>query len=473
MARLLSVILLVLCPQAFAEYVFDEPSYVSGVLDICYLDVADLNGDGLPDIVASTGPLTPDPGIVCVFMNAGEGVFTCNQFTQNGYIRGLAIGEFNGDAIPDLAISSGGITVYLGVGDGSFLPPMTQAQTGIPFTACDLNNDGQDDFLCGGNGDVYVHLCDGDGTFTYNGNFELTDPSDGPFTIADMNLDGNLDLLYPEHGGGYILGILYGNGDGTLQTPLSFIYQSGDRELGPSVAVGDYNEDGLPDVSVTKGCVMSGGRYTIALSDGNGNFTVSDSLTQGTIDTWQTVADFDMDGHLDLAYVHEGSEYNCRVAPGAGDGTFFDAPDDLLFETPGDKQIASSDFDLDGDPDLVIPWDVMPWDWSSSQGLCVYLNNTVPQGVTEGEGCDGAFRLDPSCNPFASVVTITLAGTPVPTQLAVYDLSGCIVRALFRNGENSFLWDGCSASGEELPAGTYVIQGASAGRFTAVKVVKL
>jgi len=70
-------------------------------------------------------------------------------------------------------------------------------------------------------------------------------------------------------------------------------------------------------------------------------------------------------------------------------------------------------------------------------------------------------------------MTITVEGTPVPGQLAVYDLSGRIVRTLFGNGSDTFFWDGCDSFGEELPVGTYIIEGASEGRLESVTVVKL
>jgi hypothetical protein len=97
-----------------------------------------------------------------------------------------------------------------------------------------------------------------------------------------------------------------------------------------------------------------------------------------------------------------------------------------------------------------------------------------------GIGEEGAGPIEPSdfClvhsqNPFTGSVTITVEGEPIPGQLAVYDPSGRIVRTVFRNSENTFSWDGRSAEGDELPAGTYVIQGASSGRLASVKVVKL
>ena len=76
-------------------------------------------------------------------------------------------------------------------------------------------------------------------------------------------------------------------------------------------------------------------------------------------------------------------------------------------------------------------------------------------------------------NPFRESMTVTFEGIPIPGQLAVYDLSGRIVRSLFRSGENSFLWDGSDSSGDELPAGTYIIEGACQGRLASVTVVKL
>ncbi|MBD3277294.1 MAG: hypothetical protein GF388_03255, partial [Candidatus Aegiribacteria sp.] len=78
-----------------------------------------------------------------------------------------------------------------------------------------------------------------------------------------------------------------------------------------------------------------------------------------------------------------------------------------------------------------------------------------------------------SMNPFSESVSFTVDAHPVPGQLAVYDLSGRIVRTLFKGADNAFLWDGCDSEGDELPPGSYIIQGASAGRLGSVSVVKL
>ena len=83
------------------------------------------------------------------------------------------------------------------------------------------------------------------------------------------------------------------------------------------------------------------------------------------------------------------------------------------------------------------------------------------------------FTLQPSVNPFSGSVSITVTADPIPGQLVVYDISGHIVRVLYRNGRNSFVWDGCDSEGNELPSGNYIIRGESEYITSSTTVVKL
>lgn len=116
-----------------------------------------------------------------------------------------------------------------------------------------------------------------------------------------------------------------------------------------------------------------------------------------------------------------------------------------------------------GDVEVGGYWIVLGWAHSDSVGISVEIES--PDAVLLSLSC--------SMNPFTSGVIITAEGSHIPGQLVVFDLSGRIVRTLFKSGGDTFLWDGCSSSGEELPVGSYTIQGASAGRLTSVTVVKL
>ena len=83
------------------------------------------------------------------------------------------------------------------------------------------------------------------------------------------------------------------------------------------------------------------------------------------------------------------------------------------------------------------------------------------------------FTLSPSMNPFSESISILVDADPLPGQLVIYNISGHVVRILYGNGGNSFLWDGCDSEGNEFPAGNYIIRGASAGSNACVTVVKL
>jgi len=90
--------------------------------------VADVNGDGKPDVVAAVFcDLSCDNGELDVLLGNGDGTFQ----PAVGYILadtqfpdGLAIADLNGDGKPDLVLSNWlySVVVMLGNGDGTFQP---------------------------------------------------------------------------------------------------------------------------------------------------------------------------------------------------------------------------------------------------------------------------------------------------------------------------------------------------------------
>jgi hypothetical protein len=98
--------------------------------------IADLNGDGIPDLVATNGAVANG---TTVFLGNGNGTFTAKATSY--YLTGMTIGDFNGDGIPDLAGNVGyDVNYYLGVGDGTFL-------TGPTFDAHTIGNSSEFDFV--------------------------------------------------------------------------------------------------------------------------------------------------------------------------------------------------------------------------------------------------------------------------------------------------------------------------------------
>jgi hypothetical protein len=243
-----------------------------------YLNAADLNGDGKPDLVVMT-----DRSLT-VFLNNGNGTFGAAKamdFGKNVSLNGMGVGDFNRDGIPDVALSNsysnGEIAIFLGNGDGTFTE--TVKYTGVdggngPIAVGDFRGIGVLDLAVAPylNNFVEIFLGNGDGTFQT----PVSYPSDSGFSIttADMNGDGKLDLVLDNlvdiPGDGDVV-VLLGNGDGTFQAQEVFFTGI----LPDYVAVGDMNGDGKPDVM---NMVRGGDMFTL-LNTGTVNFLPTTAVT--------------------------------------------------------------------------------------------------------------------------------------------------------------------------------------------------
>ncbi|MGD0757972.1 MAG: FG-GAP-like repeat-containing protein [Candidatus Sulfotelmatobacter sp.] len=261
-------------------------SYSTGAGGDAAVAIADLNGDGHPDVVVASECLTSgcshgaDPGGVSVLLGNGDGTFqaTANYGSGGWDATSIAIGDLNGDGYPDLAVSNlcqlsancpvegappGEVSVLLGNGDGTFQAPVSYSSGGSWATSVAIGtlSSGGDPDLVATN--LYVPedfmgvlLGNGNGTFQAPVSYTESSALPNSVAIADVNGDGYLDLVvanmckvddskcgYPGYVGGVV--VLLGNGDGTFQNPI--YYSSGGPDA-LSVAVADVNGDGRPDL---------------------------------------------------------------------------------------------------------------------------------------------------------------------------------------------------------------------------------
>jgi len=289
--------------------------------------------------------VTNNEGSIVVFANAPGSPVTVGL---NPY--SVAVGDFNGDGKPDLAVannSSNTVSILLGNGDGTFTPAASPATGGKPYSVAvgDFNGDGKPDLAVAnyGSNTVSILLGNGDGTFT-----PAASPATGshPDSVAvgDFNGDGKLDLAVANLFSGTVT-ILLGNGDGTFTPAAS--PATGTHPY--SVAVGDFNGDGKLDLAVAN---RVSDNVTILLGNGDGTFTPAASPATGTDPISVAVGDFNGDGKLDLAVTADISN-NVIILLGNGDGTFTATPLFLGFgSSPGSEAVG--DFNGDGKLDLAV-----------------------------------------------------------------------------------------------------------------------
>ena len=323
-----------------------------------FVAVGDFNGDGKPDLAIANF----NDGTVTVLLGNGTGGFTPasnSPFAVGNGPTSVAVGDFNEDGQPDLAITNyvdGTVTVLLGDGTGGFAAgpgsPFTVGQAPTSAAVGDFNGDGRLDLAITNSGDGTVTVLLGNGTqgFTATTGSPFT-VGTGPSSVAvgDFNRDGKPDLAIANAGSNNVT-VLLNSGTGSFTPAPGSPFPAGSNP--DSVAVGDFNGDGNPDLAIAN---FASDNVTVLLGNGTGGFTAAPGspFAAGSEPTSVAVGDFNGDGRPDLAVANYGSG-TVTVLLGNGRGGFTAAPGSPFAVGSGPMSVAVGDFNGDGKPDLAI-----------------------------------------------------------------------------------------------------------------------
>jgi hypothetical protein len=316
-----------------------DPTAMVGDLDPA-IQIADVDGDGHLDVVGSAVfyPLADDPAagteagyLVSVLKGDGKGDLAVAQTYRGGAdAYSLVVADFNGDHRPEILTADSlenHVSLFTNDGSGNYGPPLGET---IGYTIGPVN----------------------------------APDNQSPLEVADLNGDGNADLLLVEYGvdlGNPELTTLLNDGTGKFLPPVRTPITDGVSFPVPTFVVGAFRNPAKRDVIYINTYNITNGPFSVDFFAGKGDGTFNSQVTLTTLPNPQRVVagDFNNDGKLDFAVVggdSTGQNWEFNIFLGHGDGTFTQlaAQEFPILSSLSPQQFFAIDLNHDGKLDLLV-----------------------------------------------------------------------------------------------------------------------
>jgi Bacterial Ig-like domain (group 3)/FG-GAP-like repeat len=337
--------------------------------------IADVNNDGLPDLIMVVPDITvPGQYDVVVLLNSLTGFQLPTQFTpittagNFSVPTAIAAADLNNDGNPDLlvAFDNESLVYYFGTGiPFAGVPPFVSSPTPLispngafPYitslVVADLSNTGYKSIFGTTTLGSFVlpnTTTPGPGLTWGFPQYQFFNPVNPPSAIAvgDFNGDGLTDYVLANPDTNDLTIFVQASPGQFIQIPQNIPAGTAPSAL----IVADFNGDGIPDIAVTNSGdnnvnILLGNNSNNSGKNGNFTFTSKSKPTTFPGPTYITQGDFDGDGKIDLA-VGNLDGLNITVLQGKGDGTFKKST------LNGDSSfgLLSADTNFDGFTDII------------------------------------------------------------------------------------------------------------------------
>jgi len=449
--------------------------------------------------------------------------------------------DINNDGYPDIITSSGVILINDGAGNFPVYWTLPDADGFYPIVVDDFNRDGFMDVVYRGNDGLKIGMGDGKGNFTI-----ITKPFwFDYFATADLNYDGYPDIVgirdYYDNNDLPRLSISFNDNNGNFQDTVSYIIPGGGNLR--KLILTDIDNDGDIDAVISSFFAFKDGEpygldgIVICRNSGKGIFDMFDLYPSGTYlfisgTKFLHASDFNNDGYVDFAimasfagivalnhgigifsddtkYIRRfwGAENIATITAGDIDGngwidlvlsgyrskpvgeypynilytifrnvnSYFPNPfgniDTLFTDTlpRSTYSVATADLNEDGYLDII----------HSGLGVFVTLHKDTVTSVNDSHSISNDFTLYQNYpNPFNNQTQITFQlNKPSKVQLYVFNIIGEQVRILenrfFAQGIHRINWDGKDNNKRELPSGIYFIELNTSSHKRVIKALLL
>ncbi|HEY1658830.1 MAG TPA: FG-GAP-like repeat-containing protein [Candidatus Sulfotelmatobacter sp.] len=331
--------------------------------------VGDFNGDGNLDIAAAVqGDNDPD-NVAVLLGKGNGGFQAAQTYTTASFPTGIAVADLNGDGNPDLAVAAADanvVTVFWGIGNGTFAGQVNCGTGDIPYAVgiANLNpnaTNSQNDLIVANSQGNSFSVIMNNGNESFQSRLDYAaGPSPYAVAWADFNGDHIPDLVLADSTGASQISVLLGNGDGTFGPPN--VFSTGTATDPVAVMVGDFNLDGIPDLAVANYATST---VSIFIGNGDGTFQTHADYAVGNPGlnfpdaepSSIAIGDFNGDGYPDLAVTNFNEDsVSVLINNGDSSGTFQTAVNYGSTVGVGDGPISVAAAKLNGDKflDLVV-----------------------------------------------------------------------------------------------------------------------